>query len=202
MDNSPRPRGKKHFTQENLDLLLTRLHPNREQAGEEYVLLWNRLRLFFQARKCPIAEELADQTLTRVAKKLSPDQEIKNIRAFSMTVAKYIWLEYLANNKPHVSFDDPEASIPEPPIPPAPIIETGQENRCLEICLRKLSEEEAKLYVEYFIHDNRSNIDYRRKMASERMITQRALRLRIMRIRVKLEECLQACKEKNNKIEK
>ncbi len=202
MDNSPRPRGKKHFTQENFDLLLAKLHPDREQAGEEYLLLWNRLLLFFQARRCPIADELTDQSLTRVSEKLEPNQEIKNIRAYSMSVAKFIWLEYLAKNKPHVSLDDPEASVPETPVPPAPVIETKQNNRCLERCLRQLPEEEARLYVEYFIHDDRSNIDYRRDMASARNISQQALRLRIMRIRLKLLECLEACEEKNDKTEK
>ena len=58
------------LTQENFDQLLAWLDPNREQAGRRYEDIRRKLVKIFVSRGCIIAEELADETINRVAMKV------------------------------------------------------------------------------------------------------------------------------------
>src|SRR5262245_60780717 len=55
---------------DQFEALLGRLGPDRETAGREYEQLRHRLVTIFTYRRCPHPEELADETLDRVARKL------------------------------------------------------------------------------------------------------------------------------------
>src|SRR5262245_41567772 len=57
--------------QETFDKLLIRLNPDRERAGEEYELLRLKLLTYFRSRAYLRAEDLADETLNRLAKKIA-----------------------------------------------------------------------------------------------------------------------------------
>src|SRR5215217_6613207 len=59
------------LTQELFDTLLGWLDPDRERAGHRYETIRLRLIKIFTSRGCPEAEELADETINRVASKLS-----------------------------------------------------------------------------------------------------------------------------------
>src|SRR5919198_4623480 len=58
---------KKPLTQEAFDYLLAWLDADRERAGEKYERIRRRLIMIFPCRRCPDAEELADETINRVA---------------------------------------------------------------------------------------------------------------------------------------
>jgi hypothetical protein len=58
------------LTQESFDSLLAWLHPDREQAGERYESIRCSLIRFFSARGFSNPEELADETIDRVARKI------------------------------------------------------------------------------------------------------------------------------------
>ena len=61
----PEPLGSEPF-----EALLLRLGSDRETAGERYLQLRQRLVAVFEYRHCPRPEELADETLDRVARRL------------------------------------------------------------------------------------------------------------------------------------
>ena len=185
MDSPP-----KGLTQEEFDLLLSKLDPDRETAGEQYTLLWQKLLTYFQSRACVVAEELVDETLNRVAKKIAGGEELRNLMAYSHGVAKMVWLEYL--KKPGTnrgSFDD----VPPTPASGADEINRKERQACFYKCLREIPIGEARLFVEYLHHDDRSNIDVRKEMAERLGITQTALRIRIFRIKNKLSDCVKKC---------
>src|SRR5262245_4973774 len=57
------------LTKEDFDRFLTWLHPDREQAGQKYEEIRRRLVIIFNARRCPEAEDLADETINRVIRR-------------------------------------------------------------------------------------------------------------------------------------
>ena len=58
------------LTKEAFDSLLSWLDPDREWAGEKYEVIRARLIKVFAYRGCHTPEELADETINRVAKKI------------------------------------------------------------------------------------------------------------------------------------
>src|SRR5262245_59386893 len=97
------------LTQEAFDRLLTWLNPNKEQAAREYEQIRRHLIKIFICRGCTCPEDLADETINRVARRL---QEIAatyagNPHAYFCGVARNIYLEYLR-------------AKPVPELPPTP----------------------------------------------------------------------------------
>jgi RNA polymerase sigma factor (sigma-70 family) len=187
-------RGKKQLTREEFDLLLSKLHPDRERAGEEYLFLWEKLRFFFQTRKCTYAEELADETLYRAAGKIRQGVEVLNLPAYCYGIARHVWQEALNKSETGIPTLEEDAPGGAHRLPhQIDEIENKEQRDCLEKCLRELPPDEAELFIAYFIHDDISNAEARREIAERLDITPTALRLRIMRIREKLLECVRKC---------
>ncbi|HKP37054.1 MAG TPA: hypothetical protein VJT71_09355, partial [Pyrinomonadaceae bacterium] len=66
------PRRKIHvLAQEDFDRLLAWLDADRERAGVIYEKIRWRLITIFAARNCVTPEDLADETLDRVARKVA-----------------------------------------------------------------------------------------------------------------------------------
>ena len=59
---------------ESFDRLMNWLHPNREEAGQEYQRIRAHLIGHFQAHGCPYPDRLADATMDRAAEKLTPEK--------------------------------------------------------------------------------------------------------------------------------
>jgi RNA polymerase sigma factor (sigma-70 family) len=174
------------LTQESFDALLVWLDPNRELAGRQYENIRVRLIKIFTCRGCPDAEDLADETINRVTKRL-PDIKAEytgeKIRYF-YGVANKVHLEYLRRK----------------PVPPAP--EPANETDeieglydCLEQCLEKLPRENRLIVVQYYQEDKQAKISHRKQLAEQLGIALNALRIRAFRIRSLLEECVQQCIE-------
>jgi hypothetical protein len=85
------------LTQESFDRLLAWLAPNREQAGKKYEEVRSRLVRGFTSHGCPVPEDLADETINRVAKKLPEIEEtyVGDPVRYFYRVAHYVHLEYL-----------------------------------------------------------------------------------------------------------
>ena len=63
------------LTQESFDALLNWLDPRREEAGQKYEDIRLRLIKIFTCRGCLEPEDLADETINRVSKKLPDIQD-------------------------------------------------------------------------------------------------------------------------------
>lgn len=179
-------------TQEVFDKLLFTLDADRERAGEEYELLRLKLLEYFRSRACLGAEELADETLNRLAQKIATDEPIREVTRYCYGLARWIWMEYRRDPKAkHTNLDEVLAlSVPVSD----PIIQQERQS-CIQHCLQHLTAEERETVVSYWDHDQQSNAHARREMATRLGISATALRIRISRSKNKLQACYVNCLE-------
>lgn len=175
-------------TQEAFDSLLNWLDPDRERAGQKYETLRLKLIKIFACRGCREAEELADETINRVTSKVA--ELAKTYQGdpalYFYGVAHKLHLEYLRKTR-----------LPQlPPPPPPPPDETDTEAyECLDECMSQLPTETRELLLRYYQEDKQAKIDNRKLLARELEIGVNALRIRVHRIRLQLQKCVQSCLE-------
>jgi DNA-directed RNA polymerase specialized sigma24 family protein len=172
------------LSQEDFDALLAWLDSDRGQAGIKYEQIRSSLIKIFTGRGCTDAEELADETINRVIRRIKDIQdEFKGDPArYFFGVAKMVYMEYL-RRKP-----------PQPPsIPPPDTARVELEYRCLERCIERLNEEDRALLLREYGSKGRTQAERRKALADELGITLNALRIRVFRIRAALKECIEKC---------
>src|SRR5690348_13383082 len=86
-------RRKWALTQDAFDKLLITLGPDRESAGEKYLEVRSNLIRFFEWRGCSFPEDHADETINRVAKRVSEGEVIQNPAGYFMGAARLLLLE-------------------------------------------------------------------------------------------------------------
>jgi DNA-directed RNA polymerase specialized sigma24 family protein len=177
------------LSQESFDKLLTWLDPDREKAGIKYEQIRHRLIKIFAGRGCADAEDLADETINRVTKRL--DEIVSDFQGdrarYFYGVANMILMEFLRRKQPQA-----------PPVLDVDSDRVELEYRCLEDCISKLGKENRALLLRYYQAEGREKIEQRRLLAEELGIAPNALRIRAYRIRAALQECVEACIERAN----
>lgn len=177
------------LTADAFALLLARLDPDPERAGEAYESLRRTLGAFFAWRGAATPNECADETLDRLAAKLAEGLVIVDVRRFARGVARLVLLEHWRDPAAQrAPVDDRLRAAP----PSAP---TSDDHRhaCLDRCLAELPAEGRTLILRYYTADGRDRIDSRRRLAGELRVSESALRNRAQRLRDRLERCLTAC---------
>jgi DNA-directed RNA polymerase specialized sigma24 family protein len=172
------------LTQESFNALLAWLGSEREEAGRKYEAIRLRLIKIFACRGCYEPEDLADETINRVSKRL---KEIES--DYSGDPARYF---YGVANKVHLEYLR-RKPVPVPPVVPEPSEDIEKEYQCLERCMQKLSPDNRTLVLGYYQEEKRLKIDHRRMLAEQLGIALNALRIRACRIRASLQECVQTC---------
>lgn len=171
---------------ENFDALLAWLAPDREAAGRKYEAIRTRLIKFFACRRCADAEDLTDECINRVAKKLPQivDTYEGDPALYFHGVARHVLQEY---------FRKSILPVPDPPPDPEPDEQSEERYACLRRCLKELPAHSRELVVEYYQDEKKAKIDHRKHMALRLGIAVNALRIRAYRIRTTLYECVQNC---------
>ena len=146
------------LSQEAFDQLLSWLNPDREDAGRKYEEIRLRLIKIFTCRGCVTPEDLADDTINRVAKKVP---EIAPSYAgdpalYFLGVAHNVCLEHF-RKKPE----------PEPPPQPDEPERKEQMDECLEHCMQRLTSKNRQLILEYYREEKHSKIDHRKELAQQ-----------------------------------
>ncbi len=184
---------KWQLTQTAFDALLHNLDANRTDAGEKYLRLRKNLVRFFETRGIASAEEAADETLNRLARKLEGGEQFENINFYALGVARYLALEIRKSPAQKTSNDLPEIGV-------SPFDAEGDETEiklhCLDDCLRDLPPENREIIVGYYRGEQREKIENRERMAARLDIPNNALRNRAVRLRDKLESCIKDCLRK------
>ena len=179
---------------EPFEALLLKLGPDREAAGERYLQLRQRLVAVFEYRRCPLPEELADETLDRVARRL---QEMGS-EFVGSDPARYVF--GVAWNVARESFRRP-TSAPLPDgwesrlVASRAVDDEGVEESCLEHCLERLSPADKQLVLDYHQGERSARIRGRSGLARDLGLTPNALRLKIHRLTSRLRECVLGCVE-------
>lgn len=176
------------MNQEQFDQLLAWLDPDPARAGEKYETIRRRLITIFLNRRCPDAEDLADETINRVAKKVGSlkDEYVGEPVRYFYGVARRVWLEYLRERG---------RTFPSPPLV-ASRNELEPRLQCLDKCLDKLEANNRELILRYYQEQKQGKILSHKKIGEELRLKAGALRARTHRIRVKLEKCVRECLER------
>jgi RNA polymerase sigma factor (sigma-70 family) len=172
------------------------LDADREAAGQKYELIRSSLIRIFYARGCyDAAEELADESIDRVIRKIDKIAEIfeGEPARYCHGVAKNVFLEYLRGPKTAELPPDIMAQIE------VDMTETETDIRRLHKCLKKLKPEQRKLIVKYYKGEKGDNIKRRKEIEQELNITNDTLRIRIHRIKKFLHECIQSYSKQENR---
>jgi DNA-directed RNA polymerase specialized sigma24 family protein len=172
-----------------------------DSNGEKYLEIRRRLVQYFDRRNCALPDELADETLNRVARRLAEEGEIRDVTPahYCYLVARFVFLEY--QRRPDRADISTEvlpglpAAIPGVPGSAEADAAEVREKRmnCLEQCLQNLQAGQRELIVEYYRGEGGARIEHRGTLAARLGVTANALSIRACRIRTMLERCVKTC---------
>lgn len=188
MDNIPSTKKEWELSQEAFERLLEWLDEDRESAGRKYEEIRRGLVKMFTCRGCAWAEELADEVINRVVRKIFDIAATYegNPALYFYGVAKNVHREFVS---------PPSRPVPPPSLPPA---DTEEEHACLEHCLRQIGPEKSAMVLEYFAETKQAKIELHQEMARRLGLNINALRIRVFRIRAALRKCVDDCLNRKN----
>jgi len=170
----PQRRSRRGGGIEHVPLLLARLHADQQRAGVLYEEIRYRLILFFRLNRPQEAEDLADEVLDRVARKLSEGTAIDRIDFYTVGVARFVLRERQAATQ-----REQQAQRQIAYLQPQTTREESSSERGPEAL--------AKCYGA----DGTVRIRARQKLAEELEISLNALHNRALRLRKQLELCVE-----------
>jgi DNA-directed RNA polymerase specialized sigma24 family protein len=131
------------------------------------------------------ADELADETLDRVARKLDEGTIIPpgSLGGYVRGVARLVFYESRREMAKEEPLPATEFAAPAP-------AEESRALECLDQCLATLSHDERSLVLRYY---DGNRIEQRRTIADTLGISMTAVRIRTHRLRERLERCVASC---------
>ena len=172
------------LTTEALELLLSRLAPNQEAAGHEYERLRLNLANFFRMKGLAEPFAVADLTLDRVARLLT-SKDVNDLAPFCFGVARLVCLEqYRAEQRQRDADENFARNVKQ----------ENDEDRydLMRNCLTVIGAEDQELLRLYFAGlPPKERYAHRENLARQAGVSIERLRLRIHRLRQKLESCLE-----------
>ena len=185
------------LTSEVFERLLEWLDGGVDSGGERYLEMRRRLVAYFDRKNCLAPDELADETLNRVARRLEEEGSIESESPakYCYIVARFVFLESLrGSEKKNVPLDDELVRSNVGSFVKAPIEDERDIKEVmsgsLELCLGELDPANRDFIIRYYFGEERSKIENRRGLASSLGITLNALAIRACRIRDRLEACV------------
>jgi len=184
------PRQKWTLNQEAFDKLLVAFDEDRDTAGRKYLEIRNKLTRFFEWRGCSFPEDHADETINRMAKRVVEGEQILNHSGYAMGVARLLLLEINKGRQREQSALAEISTAPEAYVP-----EDDGERRltCLRSCLQTLSPDNRELILQYYQGEKGEKIGNRKKLLERLGIPVNTLRMRALRLREKLQSCVEEC---------
>lgn len=190
------------LTQQAFEKLLGWLDADRERAGLKYEELRLKLVSYFGRKLCLAPDELTDETLNRVARRIVEEEKILDEEplVYCYRVARLVFLEHWRDPaRAQAALDDlPPSSQPFSDPEKAAEREVRRRRRekrleCLDRCASELPQETRTMIVEYYQSERREKIERREALAARLKISANALRIRACRVRDKLEACVTNC---------
>ena len=190
------PKKNWTLTARALDRLLNWL--NEGEDGEaKYLEMHRRLIAYFDRKNCRGSDELTDETLNRVARRLEEEGAIdsETPAKYCYIVARFVFMEYLRET--HKRTDALDEVRRQKSGYDAFAAEGSDRSEtllnCLERCTSRLPSANRDLITRYYVGKERVKIENRRAQAKNLGITINALSIRACRIRDKLEACVRQC---------
>lgn len=174
--------------------LLAALHPDRERAAEKYEEIRLRLHGFFTWRGARWPEEMADETIDRVARRLAGGEVIRagEIGRYFLGVARNVLREAWHGERTRAAQAAEAGPLEGRGDGPGDAMEETR-MRCLERCLATLGAAEGDLLLAYYEGEGVARIEARRRLADQLGLPPSTLRIRLFRLRARVEECVRRC---------
>ena len=181
------------LTEPAFNRFLSWLGVDREQAAMRYEEIRQKLIKFFELRGAAYPEDLADETINRVVKKVEQVKDMtSHPESYFLGVARNIYSEY--SKSAYLNELMPALQMPD--------VEGNEGDKMrleyLEECLHKLSVDERELILAYYKEDKESRVRSRKNLAAQLGISPNSLRIRINRIRSKLEKYISDCMKRSS----
>jgi len=194
-------RGEWALTKASLQRLLNWLDGGVSSDGQTYVEVRRRLREYFERKNCRGSDDLADETLTRVARRLEEEgiTLAETPARYCYIVARFVFLEHLREIKAHPIVAAASSGVElRSSVPSAEDAAEATRARekllaCLERCIEALDPLNRRIITRYYIGSERVKIDNRRALAESLGLTMNAVTIRACRIRTRLEACVRRC---------
>jgi RNA polymerase sigma factor (sigma-70 family) len=178
---------RRSVSKTSIPALLAALGQTPEESGLEYERLRSKLILFFSRRLLQFPEDLADEALDRLARRIVEGTAIASIPAFALGIGRHLALEQM-KNRSETKEDDFWDNVPAPSATQS----SEEEIARLERCLKTLRPEEAKLLRGYYLETEGTPTKTRGKLAKRLGISANTLRQRIFLARQRLRDCVTA----------
>jgi DNA-directed RNA polymerase specialized sigma24 family protein len=167
--------------------LLRRLSPDSDaDAGDEYLRLRRRLMALFRARMIRDAEDLADETLDRVSRRLVEGEDVLDLLRYCRAVAMHVAQEHWRTQQKYAL-----AST----VPAEDLSEAERLDGCLDRCLGRMPPDARRLLLDYHGAEGANQLSKRAELAIRLRISPNALRIRVHRLREVLRACVERCLE-------
>jgi DNA-directed RNA polymerase specialized sigma24 family protein len=187
-------------TAESFGRFLAFLDNGTESNGASYIEMQRRLAGYFARKGCLAPEELADETLNRVSRRLDEEGsiEIDTPARYCYITARFVFLEHTrATGVSNAALDESRPLINRQVQLNASDAEELEKKekmlRCLDECSSKLDEPKRGLIFGYYFGNEGVKIRNRSSMAERLGISLNALSIRACRIRRTLESCVRKC---------
>lgn len=188
------------ITSQSFARLLEWIDEGADSDGQKYLEVRQKLVAYFDRKNCPSPDELADETLNRVARRLEEEGKLESETPakFCYITARFVFLESLRSQEHKgVSIDEIKAEKIDANDRSEEKIVKEKMLACLEKCVGELNEINRELIVKYYYGAERIKIENRRAMAEKLGVSSNALTVRACRIRDKLEICVRKCAGKD-----
>jgi DNA-directed RNA polymerase specialized sigma24 family protein len=158
-----------------------------------YHRLYQKLEVFFRLKGLSRTDEAVDETMDRLSNLFGEQHKsIEDINRLAYKIAGYVSLEFRRADKKERDAVETFRQIQDVSKP-----EFEQEEIDLidlqRKCLNRLNEDERRLLRDYYEEGTGKSKDERRsRLAKELNITKSSLRVKIMRLRQKVEELMEA----------
>ena len=198
----PRAQSKQFLSEAMFRQLLHWLDEGKDSNGSKYLETRRRLVSYFRRKGCNSPDDLADETLNRVARRLKEEGSLDTAPArYCYIVARFVFLEYVrGTNRNLFSFeglrDSDRPFVVDFNSKSADMeLKNWHEKRldCLDHCLNDIDLGDRELIFQYYQGEQRIKIENRRALAARLGLTPNALSIRACRIRDKLEGCVRQC---------
>jgi hypothetical protein len=175
--------------------LMAWLDPDPERAGRKYTDIHQRLTRLFDYRGCEYPDELADQAMATVTRRIAEVAEgyEGDPVAYFYGVAKNLVRQHFTSRERSAAHLRQAVVAAEPGRE-----ELERRHACLDQCLEEvLSADERHLILEYYQTEAGTHIARRGDLARSAELSPSTLRKRTQRLRRRLLECLIRCLEQD-----
>jgi RNA polymerase sigma factor (sigma-70 family) len=193
---------RRELTRESFDCLLTALAADRAEAAEKYQHIHQALIVFFAIRGASDPPDLADETINRVAGRLSQGAEIftSDPASYFFGVARNVWREALAQPVRDLPLDEMNPADRRLTSDPDEMLAQAEQQReverrieCLNQCLGKLPLKDRELIIGYYQGAGGAKIENRQALAERHGISPKTLRNKTTLLRARITDCVSNC---------